>query len=190
MYNIPQIFVTEHIERNCIPFANMETIIGKFYYWFTIVSQVYIPFISLLLMNSFIIYTLVKRSVRFKTFISEGQGQIQGQNEGHTLKLKSAERQIITMLLLLTFGFIILLTPPNILVIYINMTDVLETPQRFAEYFLFYQVGQKLYYLNYGINFVFYVLSGQKFRTDLINLFRRKRSITDGFSDVTQSTSG
>ena len=88
------------------------------------------------------------------------------------MKLKSAERQIITMLLLLTFGFIILSTPPNILVVYINMTDVQENPQRFAGYFLFYQVGQKLYYLNYGINFVFYVLSGQKFRTDLVNLFK------------------
>ena len=88
-------------------------------------------------MNSVIVYTLVKRSVRFKTFVSEGQGQ----NEGHILKLKRSERQMITMLLLLTFGFIILSTPPNILVIYINMTDVQKTTQRFAGYFLFYQVG-------------------------------------------------
>ena len=41
--------------------------------------------------------------------------------------------------------------------------------------FMFYHVGEKTYYTNYGINFFLYVMSGHKFRTDLRNLCGKKK---------------
>ena len=45
------------------------------------------------------------------------------------------------------------------------------TPRGFAIFYFIYQVGEKSYYTNYAINFFLYVISGQKFRTDLAKLF-------------------
>ena len=42
----------------------------------------------------------------------------QGQSEDQTSKLKSSERQIIMMLLLVTFGFLILNTPVYVMVFF------------------------------------------------------------------------
>ena len=110
----------------------------------------------------------------------------QGQSEDQTSKLKSSERQIIMMLLLVTFGFLILNTPVYVMVFFINFADTGNTPKDYAAFYLFYNVGQKLYYLNYGINFIFYVLSGKKFRTDLLNLCKTRKSQTN--QTVSQST--
>ena len=55
---------------------------------------------------------------------------------------------------------------------YVNFVDYTKSPRSFAQYYLIYNIGQKTYYTNYGINFFLYVISGQKFRSDLMNLFK------------------
>ena len=40
------------------------------------------------------------------------------------------------------------------------------------EYHLVFHISQKSYFTNYGINFFLYVISGQKFRSDLVSLFK------------------
>ena len=55
------------------------------------------------------------------------------------------------------------------------VVDFNKTPQRYAAYYLLVNVGDKLHTTNHGINFFLYVISGQKFRTDLVNLFKLKR---------------
>ena len=47
-----------------------------------------------------------------------------------------------------------------------------DTPYYHAGFHLFYQIGDT----NHGINFFLYVISGQKFRSDLINLFVGRNS--------------
>ena len=42
----------------------------------------------------------------------------------------------------------------------------------FAGYYLYSNVAQKLHVTNYGINFFLYVISGRKFRVDLLKVFR------------------
>ena len=100
-------------------------------------------------MNSVIIHTLHKRSK-----LNIGQGR----NEGQTTKTKTSERKIFTMLLCVTFGFLILTTPVKVLVFYMNY-HVSNTPHYFAGLYLFYQIGEKTYYTNHGINFFLYVSS-------------------------------
>ena len=82
------------------------------------------------------------------------------------------------MLLLVTFGFLILVTPAYVLFFYVILVDVRSSPEAFAGYYLFHNVAQKFRFSNHGVNFLFYVISGEKFRTDLKKLlpFRKSNS--------------
>ena len=166
LYHIPHWFISANIGRLCLTnVLSSDKSIGEFYYWFSEIIHFILPFILLLIMNSVIIHTLHKRSK-----LNIGQGQ----NEGQGTKPKTSEGQIFTMLLCVTFGFLILTTPVKVLVFYMNFYFS-STPQYFAGLYLFYQIGEKTYYTNHGINFFLYVISGQKFRQDLVNLFKHKR---------------
>ena len=50
-----------------------------------------------------------------------------------------------------------------------------ESPKIYAGYYFFFHFGFKLYYTNNGINFFLYVISGKKFRSDLVRLFKQER---------------
>ena len=72
------------------------------------------------------------------------------------------------------------------MVFYINFVNG-NTPYFYAGYHLFYQVGEKTLYTNHGINFFLYVISGQKFRTDLLTLFKCSRNKPIHLKYVTNS---
>ena len=170
LYNIPHLFITAQEGRQCIPFGNaIESVFGQIYYWLSLIINFAIPFVLLLIMNSFIIHKIRTRST-FTEVSSEGQGR--GQGEGQSSKIKNSEMQIYVILLLVTFGFLILMTPSYVLFVYVMFVDYETSAQTYAGYILFHSVAQKTYYTNYGINFFLYVTSGQKFRNDLVKLFR------------------
>ena len=81
------------------------------------------------------------------------------------------------MLLLVTFAFLILTTPGYLLFLFIMFVDFFKTPELLAGYYLFYSAAQKLHGTNHGINFFLYVISGEKFRTDLKNLLKIKTGV-------------
>ena len=170
-YYIPFLFITGNNGRFCIPnkFASV-TVLGEFYYWLTQIFMFIIPFSSLLTLNSIIIHILRKRS---KLNISEPRGQ--GQNEGQTLKIKHSEKQIFTMLLLVTFTYLILSFSMRVLNFYRNFYTG-STPSYYAGFHLIYQIGVQSFYTNHAINFFLYVLSGRKFKTDLMNLLISRKS--------------
>ena len=121
-------------------------------------------------MNSVIIRVLWKRSLTMNTR-SVGQGQDQSSS-----KIRNTEHQIYIMLLLLAFAFLLLNTPGYIMVFYTNFGNYYHSPQAFAGYYLFYIVASHLFYTNYGINLFLYVISGRKFRSDLLRLFNCKKA--------------
>ena len=96
----------------------------------------------------------------------------QGQNKGHSSKVKNAERQVFIMLLTVTFMFLILTTPGHAMIMFSGYVNYRDDPVVFARFHLFFAIGEKSFYTNYGINFYLYVISGQKFRRDLIKLFK------------------
>ena len=77
------------------------------------------------------------------------------------LKLKNSEMQILIILLLVTFGFLILTTPAYAFFLYINVADYEATIKIYARYRLFHSVVQKLNQTNFGINFFLYIISGK-----------------------------
>ena len=116
-------------------------------------------------MNSVIIHKLRTRSI-----LTEKESKKSGRAD--TLPRKNSDNQIFIMLLLVTFGFLVLVTPAYILFLYVILVDFQVSPQTFAGYYLFYNIAQKLRFSNHGVNFLFYVISGEKFRTDLKKLIR------------------
>ena len=172
-YCTPYLFITVTSGRICVSNQNAsENVFRELYYWLTEVLSFMFPFVSLVTMNSFIIHILQQRS---KLQFSESAGQGQGQTEGQHLKIKQSEKQIFTLVLLITFVFLTLNIPTRILVFYMNFYSG-NTAYYYAGLHLFFQVGEATYIANHGINFFLYVVSGQKFKTDLRNLFISMRS--------------
>ena len=118
-------------------------------------------------MDTVIIHTLRKRS-QWTIARPQGHGQSHGQSQGQNKK--SPERQIAIYLLLVTFTFLIFTTPSYLLILFWD-TFADTTPYFYASYHLFYSVVEKTYNTNNAINFFLYIMSGQKFRTDLVKLF-------------------
>ena len=169
-YSIPFLFVAGHNGISCVVNRFVSgNVLSEMYHWLTEVFIFIFPVLSLLTMNSVIIHTLRKRS---KLNIL-GKGGHDETDSDH-LRNKQPERQIVTTLLLVTFAFLTLNLPVRSAVFYVNFSSG-NTPYYYAGIYLFYQVGVSAYYTNHGINFFLYVISGQKFRTDLRNLFMAKR---------------
>ena len=158
VFNIPHLFTSDHQGWQCLPYGKANrNVYGQMFYWFSCIVAFVIPFVSLLSMNSVIIHKLRTRSILTKK---------ESRKSGSTdmLPRKNSDTQVLIMLLIVTFGFLVLVTPALILI------DFQASPQTFAGYFLFYSVAQKLRFSNHDVNFLFYVISGEKFRTDLKHL--------------------
>ena len=159
-FNVPHLFISDADGRFCV--ANRMSsvnLFGAFYHWLSFVVNYALPFVLLLMMNSVISHTLRQRS-KMDITRSEGQSHTESQ------KAKSSERQIFTMLLLVTFVFLILATPLYILIFFYQG----HISYYHAGFYLFYNIGEKAFYTNNIINFFFYVMSGQRFRTDLMKV--------------------
>ena len=167
MFNIPHLFTTAVEGRQAVPLGRgMDKIPELFYYWLSFVVIFVLPFVLLLIMNSFIIHILRRRT---HSGISDQPGDTQPGN-----KIKKSEMQIFAILLLVAFSFLILSTLTFVFTLYVMLVDFGKTAQSLAGFHLFYNIGHKTHFTNCGINFFLYVISGQKFRTDLRNLFKRK----------------
>ena len=159
IYNILRIFITLDVGYGCLPYGKaVEFAYGKLYYWLSFVVNYMFPFVALLVMNSFIIHTIRNR-----------KNLAVGQSEQHQ---KSSDTQIFIILLLVTFSFLSL-TIPSYMSFLLNMTtDFSQFPIKFQSGIkLFDSITEKTWYTNSAINFFLYILSGTKFRKDLMQLF-------------------
>ena len=190
IFNLPYLYQTTSVGRSCIPNGKgNESIFGQFYYWFSFSLSFIFPFVALLAMNCVVIQTLRNRSANaFVLRQGPGEGHGQQENETSKSKIKTSERQIYIILLLVTFGFLILNSPSFLFRLYYMFYDYKEAPYFFAGHYLFYNIAQKVYYTNSGINFFLYVISGQKFRTDLMKLFKCWKTNNTQNNSVSVST--
>ena len=108
--------------------------------------------------------------------MSQGHGQCHGQfqDQGQCSNSKSTEGQIYVILLLVAFSFFILISPYYAFHLCTLLLDFTQSPKAFAGRSMFFQIMHKMYFTNNAINFFLYVISGQKFRKDLMNLFNWK----------------
>ena len=185
LFNIPYLYTGTNVGRSCI--LDQSKVWQQVYNWVTYVVEFVIPFVSLLSMNSVIIHTLRKRSMsEMKQEVRSDQGQ------GQNTKIKTLEKQTFAILLLVAFCFFILITPHFIFVVYTILVDYTESPESYARFYLFYNVIHKMFYTNNSINFFLYVISGRKFRNEVLNLFncgKREENVlnTDTESNIKYS---
>ena len=104
---------------------------------------------------------------------------------------------MFTMLLLVAFAFLMLALPITIIGYYVRLSRYFTTTSEgIALSYLLNSIGEKLYYTNFGINFYLYVISGRKFRRDLVKLFAgsktfccRRTTVNEPVSAITAITS-
>ena len=179
VFNIPRLFLSKMEGQSCLPYGQGSTFWSQLYFYTEMMISFIFPFISLLSMNCLIIFRLKNRS-NFLVPTSQHQGHVEGQNqsEGEVSKMKSTETQITMTLLVVTFSFLTLTTPGYIMMMYLVLIGVGTTPKGVATFYFLFQVGEKTYYVNYAVNFFLYVISGKKFRTDLVTLYMCTRKNT------------
>ena len=165
-YSGPFLFISDDFGKLCIPnkFAS-DYVLGEIYHWLTEIVSFIFPFISLVTMNSVIIHILRKRS-----WEDISVPMFQGGTDGRNLKVKNSEKQVLKIVLIITSAFLILNITTRPFALYLHFYTG-DTPYYFTGLHLFSQISVKLHYTNHGINFSLYVMSGQKFRVDLKNLF-------------------
>ena len=79
MFNVPHGYCRLQVGNVCIPFGNSDRYqLGEVYYWLYSIVNFLFPFVSILIMNIVIIYTLRKRS---SSDIARAGDQGQGQDQ-------------------------------------------------------------------------------------------------------------
>ena len=120
-------------------------------------------------MNSSIVHTL-RTSLQFRTKRYTNKDEELGQSQDQGQKIKSTEKQIYIILLLITFMFLILTTPAYLFFIINLVVNFQTSPKFFAGCYLYFNIAQKLHVTNYGINFFLYVISGEKVQVRFIEI--------------------
>ena len=188
LYGLPFYFLTTPNGTSCVFFGkNMHYLAAKIYLWIDQMVYMGIPFVTLMSLNSVIIHTL---RVRSKSMLT-GPKSLEQSNEP---AMKNSEKQIVMMLLLVSFSYLILMIPITTFAIYTFLVDYTSSPKKNAIFILLSSLAQKGFSTNYGINFYLYVISGQKFRSDVRGLFRnwfcsRRRRSGRKATSVTNITS-
>ena len=144
--------------------------------WIDASVSSFFPSIALAIFNPLIIHTVRQRAAEQKQ-LSDG-----GIKPGQGTSQKGTEQQITTMLLFVTFSFIILTTP-------IAVTLILEkswVPPKEAHgraiWQLWRTIASNMMCTNHAINFLLYSLSGQKFRRELRRIFQCCNVLANGES--------
>ena len=159
IYNIPHFFISGIIGNQCSAYGT-SSVISQVYSWLSFVLNAIIPFTLLIHMNYVIVKTVRNSRICFRSN-DTNRGM-----EGRQKTMKSAEKQLTIMLLLVTSLFLILLCPTYIRFIYLSFAKR-DTPLGYAMAVFIFQMTYKLYTSNSGVNFFLYCMSGQKFRNDL-----------------------
>ena len=110
LYNIPHLFISDNNNWECLPYGRaMGKPYGEFYYWLSFVVNFAVPFVLLLSMNSVIIH-----KIRIRPITSNAKQKSHTRSKLKIFKPKTSDSQMFAILLLVTFGFLILTTPAYI----------------------------------------------------------------------------
>ena len=193
IYNIPHLFFSRLVHGQCIAYA-VDSPLTRAYSWFSFIFNAIVPFIMLVHMNYVIVKTVRNSRKLFRVNDARtGTIKVQGM-ETRQKSMRSAENQLTIMMILVAILFLILLCPTYIRFIYLIFTTR-DTPLKYANSYLLFQISFKLYATNSGLNFFLYCISGKKFRNDLKEILCHCcvpwRSARKGFqSNATEMSTG
>ncbi|CAF3327467.1 unnamed protein product [Rotaria sp. Silwood1] len=163
-----QFLFTHHlsIEKECTYHERYEFFSRQIWPWIDAAVYSALPFILLLTMNLIIVHSLFQAR-RSTSLLQIYQSQI----TRHKNKLlTSMSKKLTTMLLAVTFFFLLSSFPMVCLQIYTNIHKNNQY-QHFAQFYL-KPLCETLQYSNHCINFFLYAITGKAFRHELKRLFR------------------
>ena len=154
-YLIFLIYSLAIIKEQDVLLTRIPFLMYRFMPGFSFIIIFALPFILLLVMNCVIIFKLHERS---KSSVATSRTQDKAQNN----KIKNSDKQVYIMLLLVTFAYLILVTPMTTYsTLYSSViAPRIKSSKMFAGIYLYYHIGHKLNSTNNGINFFLYVMSG------------------------------
>ena len=149
----------------------------KVFAWISVCINGVIPFTLLVYMNYHIVQKVRQSRQQFHNKKYETRTAVAGvpnseqeksvrKRQNQRIKVKSAENQLTIMLVLVAILFLILNAPTYARFVYTTLFTA-KTAKEYASFFLFLQISQKSYFINNCINFILYMVSGQKFRKEL-----------------------
>ncbi len=170
IYTIPHYIYSHPIDggRFCAAFADpeMEHIFQLVYSFINSIVNVVIPFTIIIVLNILILFKHKQRSLKLN------QKTITTCTTHHNHKFAARDRQLVVILLLVSFTGLILSMPQYIRYTMFLFVDYKKDVDSIAKYVLVYNITNKLYFTNNAINFILYCLSGPKFRSDLVRMVK------------------
>ena len=166
----------------CDAAAGHETLVMEVWPWVDTCLYSLLPFIIIFILNILIIHKVIiarkhRQSMSNSTSSSGGSGSGEG------------SAKVTVMLLTISFTFLITTLPMNITIITTAFWNPYVTTLATASKFkLARTISEMLMYTNHSINFYLYLLTGQKFRQQLVKIFCSKMAERWNSSVYTQVT--
>ena len=188
-------YVYNHVEScNICAMVTRGSVVSRFYPWIVVFVGLVVPFVSLVSMNAVIAIAIRNRLPLSDKYIPERRREItepmeltdnqasSGKYSEHSFSrdssdirpMSSRDRNAVVTLFLVSFAFLLLVTPHFVHIATFSMPDGPSKLSDHAEYTLFFQISRLLYSFNNSCNFFLYCLSGAKFRSEVVRLFRPK----------------
>ena len=169
IYNVRHIPMSGLVGGKCRGYV-VGGIISVVLTWISFFVNGVIPF-SLLIYLNYVIVQTIKNSGKMFGSITRLQ-KISNTNRGMETrqnKMRSAEKQLTIMLLLVTMLYLALQIPLYIRTIYVKFVSQ-STPSKYANSLLILMLTYALSITSSGINFFLYCISGKKFPNDLMEM--------------------
>ncbi|XP_062605289.1 FMRFamide receptor-like [Saccostrea cucullata] len=161
-------------KAECAAGPSFELLVNNIWPWVDAVIYSFLPFLIIGILNGFIIRKISKAEKERKRFL-----QVKQHSARVIRRYKSSDynKKLTTMLLSVSFTFLVTTIPMNIVLIFTafwnKQTD--NDVKGAAIFHLIKTISELLMYVNHSINFFLYCATGQKFRKSLLKLFCRKR---------------
>ena len=177
VYNTPYAFYVKIVGKNTCASLALKSRASTIYAFVSLVTNCFIPFTSLMVMNCMIIYTTRSRAKKFARGNSmststtsssgtSGTGKHKSlkktASSGSTASSKGRDNQLTAMLILVTFALLILTIPQYLRYLIFSIVNYRLDPQLYATYILVYHSSQKTAFINNAINFFLYCFSGSR----------------------------
>ena len=169
-YNIPHLVLNHADARFVCMLCSFDNILSVIHLWVTTLLMFAIPFVLLLSANTVIILA-VQNFLKYTPSSRDVDASSSAINS-NTVVLSSKDRNLIAMLLLVSFMFLLLNAPRFMRIIIFATVQFEMTPRRVAMNTLVWHITNKLYFTNNACNFFLYCVSGSKFRRDFKVLCR------------------
>ncbi len=199
VYSIPFYIYSDTMKNNTSCQAMVHGgIFAIIFVGFNVCINAVIPFCVIIRMNSYLMRKMLARSKVGSNIQVEKQSEterpVRSTHENMRInQILSREHQLDTILLLVSFTFLLFTLPQYIRYTVCLFINNKSSSYSFAVFYFFFNISNKLYFTHNMVNFFLYCISGSKFRHDLARLcgcwYRKTAGQSTAFTRSTKESS-